>query len=190
MGHLATGEHKYRDLIPQVGCWMQDWGPWSEKKNVVKSEEIRTTWQARQNLLRTTMAKKQPVCCCCWWWWWWWWCATHNIKGNSPSWRRPSPGCWCCKMFVGIQTLCAELCTLSSLTSICQLDLMDGFHSVLIWRWTICIQNAVLTVMARLILNRPTKSIITQDGTYTITWNEENCVMLMRWSLLSPPGAI
>lgn len=26
--------------------------------------------------------------------------------------------------------------------------------------------------MARLVLNRPTKSIITQDGTYTITWNE------------------
>jgi hypothetical protein len=58
--------HKYRDLVLQVGGWMQGWQPCSVRKiSVVNSKEVKTRWsnsrqnrQIWQDLLRKTMAQK------------------------------------------------------------------------------------------------------------------------------------
>jgi hypothetical protein len=86
-GNLVSGNitgpsrhwvHKYRDLVLQVGCWMQGWQPCSVKKNtVVKSKEVKTrlsnSWwnrQVWQNLLRKAVAENGPFCWQQWWQQW------------------------------------------------------------------------------------------------------------------------
>jgi hypothetical protein len=45
-GPPPSGGHKYRDLVLQVGSWMQGWQPCSVKKIiVVKSTDMKTSYQ-------------------------------------------------------------------------------------------------------------------------------------------------
>jgi hypothetical protein len=83
LGHPATGEHKYRNRVLQVGVLTQGWRPCSVKKLLLRNPKKWKPDQIWQNLLRKAMAQRGLFCQ----WWGWFTITCFGLSAIIRNWK-------------------------------------------------------------------------------------------------------